>query len=337
MVFWIAGELTKFKRQIAILVFLVGSICACKEQDKNGFSRVSFYESDVTMNVTDIGAVYVPISIEPPAADSSVVFIDVYASRSPMNRFFRTEPPMQSGLVTLQVVKGDENISFKVSPFDEEIGNDGIRIDFEIIDVGDGLNASGLQGVFTSLVVLSVQSRVMVLPFLESFNSCDEGDGSLPAGWVQQIVKQNSLGTGLWVCSPAFEGVECNAFSNDGREGDACEIWLVSPPISLFNQTDPTLSFRMDRRFDLEGFQEYEVKISRNYRMDNFSEAEWLKLPEATAAIHHNDPSQDNYQKSPPISLSEYVDDTVAVAYIYYSNGTSESATIFRIDDMEIQ
>ena len=194
-----------------------------------------FLQSERGMTTDRLTAAVFKLSIDPPSTDSSEIFIDVAASGGIPGIAFETLPRLSNGMIVLPVSPGEESVSFEVFPREEGIGYNTLIVDFEIISTGEGLIADGLEGVFSSLIILNLKDPVRTLPFSENFDACDleSGDGSLPFGWEEIIVKQNSLGTGRWECSSSLFGVECNAYSEDGFNGDDCEVWLISPPVSL--------------------------------------------------------------------------------------------------------
>ena len=324
--------------QFACLLFIVILIHGC-EEETSGPSRVSFLQAERTLNTNQLSAVVFHLAIDPPASDSSEIFIEVFSSGGLPGIAFETSPPVSNSLITLPVAPGDENVSFDVYPDGEGIGYSSVFIDFEITGTGEGLVADGLEGVFSSLVILNTKDPVRTLPFSENFDACDleTGDGSLPIGWEEQVVTQNSLGTGRWECASGSFGVECNAYSEDGFNGDDCEVWLISPPLSLVGETDPVLTFWTDRRFDTQGFQEYEVRISTNYAGENFSSADWTLFEPAIEAIENNDPEIDNYQITDVLDLSSFTGDTITVAWIYLAESSGLTSTILRIDDVAVK
>lgn len=318
---------------LLILILLHGC-----DKEPNGPGRVAFLQPERTLNTDQLSAVVFHLAIDPPASDSSEIFIEVFSSGGLPGIAFETSPPVSDGLITLPVLPGDEKVSFDVYPDKEGIGYNSVFIDFEITGTGEGLVADGLEGVFSSLIILNTKDPVRTLPFSENFDACEQetGDGSLPIGWEEQVVTQNSLGTGRWECASGAFGLECNAYAVDGFNGDDCEVWLLSPPVSLAGETDPSLTFWTDRRFDTPGFREYEVRISTNYTRENFSAADWTLFEPAVAAIEANDPGADDYEQTDPLDLSTYAGDTITIAWIYFAEGSGLTSTILRIDDVVV-
>jgi len=323
-------------RVFPLLMLLILSGC---ETEPTGPGRVTFLQSERVLSTDRLTAVVFTLSIDPPATDSSEIFIEVAASGGRAGSAFETLPAVSNGSITLPVSPGDETVSFDVYPDEEGIGYNTLVVDFEISGTGEGLIADGLAGVFSSLIILNTKNPVRTLPFSEMFDACESetGDGSLPVGWEEQVVIQNSRGTGRWECASGSFGLECNAYSVDGFNGDDCEVWLLSPPVSLTGETDPSLTFWTDRRFDTPGFREYEVRISTNYTGENFSSAEWMLFEPAVAAIDENDPGIDDYSMTDPLDLSAFAGDTITVAWIYFAEGSGFSSSILRIDDVKIE
>lgn len=324
-------------RYFVCLLLMVILFKACENETPRP-SRVKFLQSERTLNMDQLEQVIFKLAIEPPAPDSSEIFIEVSASGGLPGIAFETSPPIENGLISIPVLPGDETVSFDVYPSQEGMGYNSLFVDFEISGTGEGLVADGLEGVFSSLLILNTKDPVRELPFSENFNGCDleTGDGSLPIGWKEQVVIQNSLGTGRWECAASSDGLVCNAYSDNGFDGDECEVWLLSPPVSLVNKKAPIMTFRTDRRFDTERFQEYEVRISTNYTGENFSDAEWTLFEPAVAAIEANNPDIDDYETTDLLDLTAYTGDTITVAWIYYAEGSGFTSTILRFDDVYI-
>jgi hypothetical protein len=314
------------------LIFL-----SCDKEEPNGV--VTFSSGNISITTDDLSPVTFSLSIEPPAPITSSITIDVTAAGGDAGVEFVTDPPTRSGEIDLAVAQGDTNATFTVTLQKENIAYDNLTIAFEIFTVGEGLETSGIVGLTSSLFMENLKEEpTSSLPFIEYFDLCDGGGGggTLPAEWEEKILTQNSKGTAHWVCAPGFDGVECNAFTAAGEEGDASEAWLITPIIDLSGTSNPELTFSTDRRFETADFLEYDVKISTNYDRTNFAAATWTTLPSAVSAIEANDPELDNYEIVSGIDLSAYIDQQVSIAFIYYAEGSKFTATIFRIDDVEI-
>jgi hypothetical protein len=318
-----------------LLPFVVLHGC---QEETGGPGRVSFLESGITLNTDQLEPVTFDLSIDPPASDASEVYVNVGSSGGLPGIAFRTIPPVSDGMIIVPVSPGDKIVSFEVHPDEQGIGYNTLFIDFEIVGSGTGLVSDGLAGVFSSLTILNVKDPVRPLPYSEHFDACDmdTGDGSLPAGWREQVIKQNSLGTGRWICAPSRSGLQCNAFAENGFNGDNCEVWLLSPPVSLTGATNPFMTFRSDRRFTNEGSLEFNVMISTDYTGDNFSNAGWTVFDPAVVAIEANDPGVDDYEQTDPLDLTSYTGDTITVAWVYYAEGSKFTSSILRIDDIRI-
>lgn len=309
----------------------------CLKHEKEP-SRVTFHQHERTLNTDQLVPVVFYLDINPPASDSSIIFIDIFSSGGLPGLAFETIPQLSSGLIEVPVLPGDDVVSFDVYPNEEGIGYNTLFIDFEISATGDGLVADGLKGVFASLTILNLKDPIRTLPFFENFDACEQGsgNGALPVAWEEQVVIQNSLGSGRWECASSSFGLQCNAYSADGLNDDNCEVWLLSPPISLAGEINPYITFWTDRRFDIAGFREVEVRISNDYTGENFSNADWKLFEAAISAIEANDPDFDDYEITDPLDLSAYTGDTITIAWIYYAKGSGLSTTIFKLDDVSI-
>jgi hypothetical protein len=312
-------------------------LSSCNKEEPNGV--VTFTTGDIIITTDELSPVTFNLSIDPPAPMASSITIDVTSAGGDYGVEFVTNPALSGGEIELVIAEGDTNSTFTVTPMEANIGFDNIDIAFEIFTVGEGLETAGLIGLTSSLFIENLKEESTGgLPFLEYFDDCDGAGGtsSLPPTWEERVLTQNSVGTAHWVCAPGFDGVECNAFSDAGDEGDGSEAWLITPVIDMTTASSPTLSFATDRRFESADFQEYDVKISTDYNGSNFMSASWDILTTAVAAIEANDPEVDNYETVSNIDLSAYAGEQVSIAFIYYAEGSKFTATIFRIDDVEV-
>jgi len=321
-----------------LLIFLMACCITGCEKEEDAVGVVTFLTKDQVIRTDNLIPVTFDLNIDPPAPVASFIVIYISSTGDYAGTAFTSSPGIAGGKIELHVNAGDKRASFTITPVEERIGYSNIVIDLEITDTGEGLYAGGLTGVYSSLTIINTKDQGRSLPFIENFDDCDleGGSGSLPAGWEEVVIQQNSLGTGHWVCSPAFEGIECNAFSMEGGTGDSCEIWLLTPPVILSDAIHPTLTFNTDRRFETNDFQEYDIRISPDYNGANFYIASWEVFAPAVSAIEANDPERDNYETISDLDLSAYNGEVVTIAFIYYAEGSKLSSTIFRLDNIKI-
>lgn len=319
---------------IVILIILSG----CSKENKDAeISRVAFKTTDQQISTDNLQPVNFLINITPPAPVTSTIIVDINSTGGQAGMSFNTIPQTAQGQIEVPVNAGDNQASIEISPVEEGIGFDNVIVDLEIMNTGKGLSTEGLFGVYASLIILNNKEQVRELPFMESFDECESGIGGLPPGWEEEVVTQNAFGTGHWVCSKGFRGVECNAFSSGGIKNDSTEVWLLTPPVSLIDASNPLLSFDADRRFETADFQEYDVKISTDYNANNFNTASWEIFPPAVEELESNDPELDNFETVADLDLSAYKEKIITIAFIYYAKGSGANSTIFRLDNVRIE
>jgi hypothetical protein len=319
---------------IAILIFFSG----CSKENKDAeISRVAFKTTDQQISTDNLQPVNFLINITPPAPVTSTIIVDINSIGGQAGMSFSTIPQTAQGQIDVPVNAGDNQASIEIAPVEEGIGFDNVIVDLEIMNTGTGLSAEGLFGVYASLIILNNKEQVRELPFLESFDQCESGNGGLPPGWKEEVVIQNSFGTGHWVCSKGFRGLECNAFISKGFKNDSTEVWLLTPAVSLIDASNPVLRFDVDRRFETGDFQEYNVKISTDFNGNNFNTANWDVFPSAVSEIETNDPEIDNYESVDGLDLTAYKEKIITIAFIYYAKGSGTNSTIFRLDNVRIE
>jgi hypothetical protein len=238
----------------------------------------------------------VKIRIDPPAPVSSSIAVMISSTGGDPEIAYTTTPVITDGEIILPVEAEDSVVSFKVISISEGISENDVEIEFELFGLGEGITTDGISGVFSSIPIESKIIPGRTIFFEEPFGNCtSDGSQEFPENWTEVEVSQNALNTTHWSCS-AYHGpcLVISAFDDAGTEGDGAEIWLVSPQIDLGGANQPVLNFLVDRRFDTESFQEYDLKISTNYDGSNFEEATWTRFSPAVVAMEANDPEEDN-------------------------------------------
>ena len=316
-------------------VIFVTLLIGCKEEAPSD-SVVAFQNTEYTLDTDSLYDVEVIITIDPPAPTASNLTVLVTATGGEPETAFTTSPALSDGEIILPVDKGDSMIFFTVTPVLEGITENDVEIEFEIFGLEDGFVTDGISGVFSTILIESKIVQERTIYFEEPFTNCSpEGSQEFPVDWTEVEVQQNSLNTAHWVCG-AFPDpcLVINPFDDAGAEGDGAEIWLVSPQIDLGKAVQPVLNFLVDRRFDTESFQEYDLKISTNYNGSNFEQATWTVFSPAVAAMEANNPEEDNLDPTGDLDLSQYAGETVTIAWIYYAEGSKLTATILRVADI---
>lgn len=117
---------------------------------------------------------------------------------------------------------------------------------------------------------------------------------------------------------------EISGFGADAASDD----WLISPAVDLAGASSPVLSFTTARNF---GGPELEVLISSDYDGLNPANATWTAV---TAPL-----SEGSYElvSSGDIGLSDYVGETIHVAFRYTSTGTgSGEGAVYQVHEVLI-
>jgi hypothetical protein len=322
---------------LTLALVLSFSFSSCNKDDGNPDGVVSFTTLATTIDTDNLAPVTFTLGISPKAPSASTITIAVSASGGAAGTAFTTNPALSSGKIEVSVDKDATSASFTITPVEAGILYDDVEIDLEILSTGSGLKTNGIAGVFSSLTIENKKEQGRPIPYLESFGNCDDegGEGGFPSGWEEVVATQNAQGTGHWRCAPGFDGFECNAFSEDGAEGDACEVWLVSPQIGLVSATSPKLSFMTDRRFDSD-IVEYGCKISTDYDGSNFASATWTDFQPAIDKMAANDPDANDYESTGDLDLSAYAGKVITIAFIYYAEGSKFTATALRVDEVSV-
>jgi hypothetical protein len=150
-------------------------------------------------------------------------------------------------------------------------------------------------------------------------------DNSITSGgWTSQ----NVLGSTSWA-SASFGGKSFAKITNyvsTASVNIACESWLISPPISLSNSTNPILSFQNAYKYTGAPL---EVYVSTNYNSGLPSSATWVPLTFTLSAGNFVFISSGN------ISLSNYKYSNTRIAFKYL--GSANDGSTWELDDVLVK
>lgn len=324
---------------ITLIFIVIQFFTTCCDEEPLNIGMVSFITPDQTIDTENLDSITFYLEINPSAPTNSYIIINFISRGGSPGVAYRTSPEIHGGHIKLPVNGGETGSFFKIIPIKEGIAFNNVSINMEIIETGEGLSSRGIIDAYTSLTIINKKMQERRLPFIENFDECErsDGGGGLPAGWEEIVIQQNSRGTGHWKCSTGFGGIECNAYSSEGMDNDSCEIWLLTPRIDITSTIHPIMSLIVDRRFESINFQEYDVKVSTGFGESEFAETTWETYKPAVMAIEANDPESDNYETVNNLDLSSYIGNMITIAFIYYSKGSRESATILRLNQVLIE
>lgn len=331
-------SIKKLLQNIFILISSSFFLISCEENTSQLEQSQVAFDQDTLKIFTD--SLYNPeinILIDPPAAMQSTITLQVESQR---DNFFSTDPPIRFGNLTLPVAVNDAMISFQFNPITDNLGGEDANVEFEIIALGQGLNAQPLEGRFFTIQIVTNKAPNFMAPYQEDFTACLTGSFP-PEGWKEVEIAQNNENSAHWGCIASPQsGVAINAFVTGSSDDSNSEVWLVSPIINLINLSKPTLRFSVDRRFSPSdpGLEPYDFLISIDYEGENFASATWERFFAACAAIEANDPDTDGFSDSGALDLSAYAGESLTFAFVYRAGapGTS-NATIMRIANFSVQ
>lgn len=326
------------------LIGLLGLLMSCGDDDEVSNSTVTFSNTTLTISTDDLSPATVTMSITPAAPSNST--ISVIVTGATYGEVFTTDPAVAGGQIEVPVTAGATSAEFSIIPNEEGIRFDDINLEFEIISVGAGLSTEEFDGRFLDFTIENNKEQGTGLPYVESFNNCGpDGNGeAVQDGWEQIFIEENSFGTGAFNCytGQAVVGLMANAFSPDAQneDPDYTEVWYVSPIIGLVDETNPTLSFDIDRRFDApidDNTLAYGIQISTDYDGTNFETANWEVFQAGVDAMTANDPQVDDIGNTGALDLSAYAGETISIAFIYRASNARFGATALRIADVVVE
>jgi len=331
------------------MIFSLAFFSGCNSEEEIADSQIAFTIGQETITTDDLSPVTYTITITPEAPLESSITVGFSVTGGEVGVAITTDPAPTGNQLVLPVSAGATSVTFDIVPLEEGIAYDDIQIDLEIIDAGEGLEVAVLANSFSQLIIQNNKAAgAEELPYTEDFLTMSHGSTDFPLGWHQVVVAQHLGEPAQWIFSgfPGEGGLEINPWDANGAIDDPAEIWMISPRISLIDATNPTFDFKVDRRFDTWDptsgnfdpidFQEYDVFISADYDGNNFDEATWTLFQPAIDAFENNDPGQDDYTYSGPMDISEYANELISIAVVYYS-ASQAAATILRFGDITIE
>lgn len=157
----------------------------------------------------------------------------------------------------------------------------------------------------------------------QTFEGFNDFDPVAIGGWLNEATK----GDRQWYTRSFDDNgfIECEAFMDSNP---ATEAWLVTPTID----TEDKSIFSFDTAIAFWQHQGLSVWISQDFT--NLSEANWVKLDEATLANSGNE----NYEfvASGDIDLTDYLSGKVRVGF-KYEGTAAQNTTKVRIDNVELK
>jgi hypothetical protein len=201
---------------------------------------------------------------------------------------------------------------------------------------------SGYSNFASSLVPCGSGSVVVIMGQFGSTSQLtirSVNDVKLSSGGCPLIVKSfndNSATSKGWVNYNVTGNVHWTVETYNGRTygyisnyiasaNQACETWLISPPINLTSAPSPYLIFQS--AYNYTG-PTLEVLISTDYNSGNPNLATWVDLAPPLSSGSWNWTSSGN------VSLAGYSVANVRIAYKY--SGTSSNGSTWEIDDIAV-
>ncbi len=317
---------------LGLLAVIMFSFTSCDDDDNNLISTVNFDKSIYNLTTEDLSAFPINLTISPALSNDSEFTITF--SGADAGTAFTTTPPTVGNSVTVPVPAGANRVTFTFTPLEAGIQG-GATINMALTGTGEGLTTGiDIESVIT---VLDVGTE---LPLVEGFDDCQQNPPQpIPNGWVEAIIQQNGEGSTRWRCNNNGETLVINAFVPGSEDPSSSEAWLVTPRLNLTEATNPVLSFDVSRRFPGTGnFPEdlYDILISTDYSI-SVEAATWQRFGPGFDAMTANDPGNDAFTNTGDLSLSRFIGQVIAIAFVYRAGSPGGfDSTILRIDNVSV-
>ncbi|HHP7240655.1 MAG TPA: choice-of-anchor J domain-containing protein [Cyclobacteriaceae bacterium] len=316
------------------LIILALCFIRCSDKEQVG-SMVSFTFDRLEINPNEIDFhINVGIGMEASAPVNSSITIDINSFNS--YAAIITTPKVVNDQINLLVEQNSGEVNFLIDQI-ERVGSEAVIIEFEISSVGDGLIIDDLEGRFFTLVIEELVELPITFPYEEDFTSCQVGEFP-PRGWQEVVIEQNNEGSARWGCisGPA---IGINAFVEGSNDTTSSVAWMISPGIEIPSNSNPSLSFDVDRRFepDDESLEQFDILISTEFTGNNLATSSWQRFQPGYEAILSNDPGLDDLTNTGNLSLTAYEQEKISIAFVYRAGAVSSfDATVLRIGNFVI-
>ena len=311
---------------ILALVLVAGCDTGVDPGVEEEMTTVQFDRTSITSGRS--GSVLIPVRLNNPRETEVTVEI-LYA-----NEVSETDP--SEFIFPDDAIIGDGNAYVAGMVTFPSNSEDGDVIDFELplneeSEVEEQLDAIFALQRAQNASVGSNRELVLSLGSIILFEE-DFSDGSL-----EPFTTVGINGDPTWSASSFGENTfaQANAFGADEPSND----WLISPAIDFTETTGHSLSFITSRNFSDDGLdQPLSVKISVDYDGEgNPEDFEWTDITDR--ADGYSEGGRDRVDSGRlDLSDSDFVSDSVYVAFQYRSSGTGGGSTEeWRIDDVVVR
>ena len=174
------------------------------------------------------------------------------------------------------------------------------------------------------LFFISTFSNSQTIYLTKDFNDLSLTSG----GWSTQVV----VDTTNWYAAD-FNGDQFAKISNYDNGNVPAEAWLISPSVDISNASQPNLSFGTIMKWPGAALKLY---ISTDYdgTSDPTVQGTWTDIT-SNANWDTNNSSWGNWTNSGDVDLSNYISNSVYIAYQY--TGTSSDGSTWEVDDILIK
>lgn len=121
---------------IAVPLMMMLSVSSCEKNEEIIPVTIQFESKE--LNIHEGSETLITLTLTRPAPKDAVVSIKIQ-SNAVYGQHYTVEPDGESGILQLQVKKGDQSITFKVKTIDTSVFDDNLTVTFIITDASNGM------------------------------------------------------------------------------------------------------------------------------------------------------------------------------------------------------
>ncbi|MCU0399275.1 MAG: hypothetical protein MUC73_14375, partial [Cyclobacteriaceae bacterium] len=172
---------------IAVPLMMMLSVSSCEKNEEILPVTIQFESKE--LNIHEGSETLITLTLTRPAPKDAVVSIKIQ-SNAVYGQHYTVEPDGESGILQLQVKKGDQSIAFKVKTIDTSVFDDNLTVTFILTDASNGM-ATGFRSSL-NVEILDDEGPSIANFELESGNVDENNEAGIVVKILLSIPAQGS-------------------------------------------------------------------------------------------------------------------------------------------------